>query len=87
MLRHLLLFVPLLAGCPLLDTGDTGEPGSLRFGFPVAERDRIGTATVYMDHDPETYEGVWALTCTAFSGDRFPWCYDVVSTAGGGGSP
>lgn len=67
----------LLAGCPLLDTGDTGGgPQPLRFQLPVAEPHLLATATVYMDHDPEVYDGVWELTCTAFSGDRFPWCYD-----------
>lgn len=64
----------LLAACAY--TGEGAPYGLVRFGFPVAEADRI-ERTIGVDHDPVDQEGtLGGAICVDHAGRGFPHCYD-----------
>jgi len=62
---------------PPMETSDTAvTPPVGRFGFPIAERERID-ALVGVDHDPVVQTSViGAGLCDDYLGRPFPHCYD-----------
>lgn len=69
------VWLVLFMGCG----GDASEDEAVaptRFGFPVAERDRISDL-IGVDHDPQVQSSVAGRAiCTDYIGRAFPHCYD-----------